>query len=804
MRQNPSFVRANPAAALLLASIVLAPLVFARWTLEAFVYNKAVLLQATALTLLALAGPARIWNLLRSAIRDPAAAGAMLFALSAIASTATSVSPRVSLQGTPESVAGLGVVLAYVVVFFAARALLGSTAGVLSVASAATIGAAGAGAYALLQIVGLEPMAWDGASEIGAYVRPFATFGHANLLGGYLAMALPLLLLLAARARSRAEKGPLAVLLVATAVAVVGVIASLSRAAWLAAACGLAVTVAGQLRVRWRIVFVPVLALAVATAVLVTAGGSAITTGLGTRVHSIADGGGRFQIWRTAWLLFTDHPWLGSGLDTLQLVFGSRQTADYWRVEWGKTPSRAHNELLHTLATQGLCGALALLVWATGLAIAAVRAWRRATPEDRPVRAAVAGALVAFVVQVQFGFAEPGCGTLAACLAGMLAGLVTGSETVGKLSAWPVAAGAGFATLIFAANAVAGMGAFGPKHALAILVFASAVFASVFAVTGVRTPPLTSSAAATQTNASPFPGSWLLRTGWAALALGVAVFGLIRPYIADCASQAGEAAQDVDFAVCLQDHQTAVQLAPERALHWTRLAAAMKEAADSEPAPSARLRWLRLALDAIDRALSLVPIDPANHANRGRVLAGLSALGVGDAAAALAEFDAASARSPYDLLYRADAGQAALDCGLPERAREYFEGGRMLDRDFARFACGLGAVALKEGKPTEALSWLERTNDLKWYGDSGGASRVPALMAAAHLAARHSTDAEHWARQALELHPEDTVPHWVLAAALELEGHKVEAVSEYRALLGIAPGWKPAREALRRLGEVSP
>src|SRR5262249_54950307 len=151
--------------------LVLAPLVFGRWTTEAFTYNKAVVLQLVALALVGLAGPARVWAALRDALRDPAAAGVLLFGLSAIVSTAASVSPRTSLQGAPESFAGLGVVLAYVVLFFAARAALGSVAGVRTVFRAAAVAAAGAAAYALLQAVGADPMDWSGVSLVGAFAR---------------------------------------------------------------------------------------------------------------------------------------------------------------------------------------------------------------------------------------------------------------------------------------------------------------------------------------------------------------------------------------------------------------------------------------------------------------------------------------------------------------------------------------------------------------------------------------------------------------------------------------------------------
>src|ERR1700677_3564752 len=100
MRQKWSSLRAVSAAVLLPLLVVLAPLVFGRWTLEAFFYNKAFLLQMVALGLVALAGPKRIVLVLCDALREPAAAGALLFGLSAVVSTVASVSARTSLQGS--------------------------------------------------------------------------------------------------------------------------------------------------------------------------------------------------------------------------------------------------------------------------------------------------------------------------------------------------------------------------------------------------------------------------------------------------------------------------------------------------------------------------------------------------------------------------------------------------------------------------------------------------------------------------------------------------------------------------------
>ena len=785
MRQNLCPSRPSPAAAVVPCLLVLVPLAFGRWTLEPFTYNKAVLLQIAALAIVAWFGPGRLWNALRGAGRDPAAIGALLFGASAVLSTVISVSPRTSLQGAPESYTGLGVVLAYLVLFFSARTAFASTAGIRTVAAAAAIAAAGAAAYAALQAAGREPLGWEDMSQVGGFVRPFGTLGHPNFLGAYLAMAIPLLLYLAAESKRLGQRGAFIVWLLVTGLAAAGVVASLSRAAWLAAVCGVAVTCCARPwpRIRWR----PVLGLSVivvgVSIVAVSWSESGFAAGITARLRALGAGGGRYQIWQTAWLVFTDHPWFGSGLDTFQLVFGSRQTADYWHIEWGVTSAKAHNEFLHALATQGLVGGLALLAWCAGVVVAVVQSWRRVAGEDRPAFTAALAALVVFVVQVQFGFAEPSCGVLAVTLAGLLAGF--GKQSEGKHSGqpltWPVNAGAGLAMVMFAINAFAGTEPFGLNHALAVVVVGSAVLLTTYVANRVKTVPVPLLRAGRgESVAIP---EWLFRAAWGVLAAGVGLMGLVRPYLADCACQAAEMARDVDPAAAKRQCQNAVDLAPEYAFYWTKLTAAAKSAADRESSLIGRHRQLRIALEAANRAVSLVPADAMNHANRGKILASLAQIGEKRADAALADFDEAIARMPYNLIVRGDAGQAALDCGQPARARQYFEAGRAVDPGFARFASGLGAVALTERHPEQAVSWLEQALNLAWYDDVAGHERLPALLATAYLGARHTKDAERWAREAVALHPDEAGAHRVLAAALQMEGRSVEAANEYRKVI---------------------
>src|SRR5262249_53538209 len=158
--------------------------------------------------------------------------GALMLASSAIVSTVTSVSPHTSWRGAPESHAGLKTVLGYLAVFLAARAVCPRVADgrrLLVATAAATAVAAG---HALVQLAGRDPLPWAGVSTYAGHVRPFSTLGHANFLGGYLVMALPLVAGLAERALRRRRWLQLAGLTVLSLAGAGVVLATLSRGAW--------------------------------------------------------------------------------------------------------------------------------------------------------------------------------------------------------------------------------------------------------------------------------------------------------------------------------------------------------------------------------------------------------------------------------------------------------------------------------------------------------------------------------------------------------------------------------------------
>src|SRR5579884_4172850 len=238
----------TPVRALLVVCLVLAPLLFSVHLTEEFEEPKDALLESTALAVAAVAlggclaggraGVLAAWAGLRRLVREPICLGVLLFVASAALSTWRSVSPLVSWRGDRDYPAGLRTLLADLVFFLAVRWAVRTAADGRRLLAAAVPAAVVAAAYGLVQPLGLDPIAWKAASQVGAFVRASGPLGHANLLGAFLAVTLPPLAAVALSAfrRGRAVRG--VALALAAAPALAAAVLTLSRGAWLALAVG--------------------------------------------------------------------------------------------------------------------------------------------------------------------------------------------------------------------------------------------------------------------------------------------------------------------------------------------------------------------------------------------------------------------------------------------------------------------------------------------------------------------------------------------------------------------------------------
>jgi O-antigen ligase/tetratricopeptide (TPR) repeat protein len=797
---------------------LLTPLVFSWQTVEAFEYNKVALLLLGALILVALclvrllaARPAL--GAVTSWLRDPIVAGALLFGVSVVVSTLTSISPVTSLFGTQESYAGLTTMLAYVVVFVATRAVVGSVADARRLLLAPVVAAGVAGAYAVLQVLRLDPVGFGRVSEITGLVRPFATMGHPNLLGAFLVMAFPLTVEAGRRALARGQRVVAAVLAGVALLAAVGVAASVSRGAWLAFVAALVVLSVGWLAIGERrsgLALGAVLAGAVVV-LLALGAGAGILGSLAARLRDFTDSASRIHIWAAAWAMFREHPLVGAGLDTFQLAFEAKRTVAYWLVEWNGSPAKAHNEPLHVLATQGALGGIALLVLAGGVIAAAAGAVRRGG--DRPLAVAVAAALVGFASSDLFSFTVAGCGTLAVVLAAVLGRLREPSDVDAggdRLEGFLATLGASglLAAMVCLSNVNSAAIAGAPERVLAaaaLVVVALGVAAAAFALEQHGRPAVFAAAGAARGwRAPPRPaGAWAaLAVLW--LATGALAWILVlRPWEASQAARRGLLLTPRVPAAAVDAFERAVALDSSNAFYWVKLGAAAHAHGRAARDVEQRRRYLGRAREAFERSIRLVPVTAYNHANLGRLLADLTRDGHARPEDVWPRFDAALARDPNNAYFYTDAATAALVLDDRARAARYAKQAAALYPRFALAHSILGHLELADGRPAEAARVLEGALALDWHGAAGAQAVAGSNLAAAYLRLGKPAEAERAARQALTHTPGYADARFNLAKALELLGRRREALEEYRRILAEQPDYEPAREALRGLGAAA-
>jgi O-antigen ligase len=450
-RKSGHGFRLPPAHMVLLLLAGLVPVVFVPGGGDAFEPHKAHLL-ATGAALIVAAGiahtlarietagwvawsvsaPSRVLTGLRA---DPLGAAVLLFVLSSALSTALSPRPMLSLFGNSARPAGLVTACATAAVFFGARGLAarpGWFERLLSVASLAGLVAAG---YAVLQLSGHDPVGWEWTALAGSVRRVPGTLGHPNHLGSYLAMTLPAMLHLARRARRPlARAGWIGGALAAALVLAL----TLSRGAWLALAAAALTWGALEFGVTPRAGADAALARRRARRNALIASGAVIAvfllpllTPLGasfvTRLREVVDARApttrtRVLMARAAAGMVAERPLTGIGTDAFGIAYPRHRVPEHWMLEWNPSPAKAHSEPVQITATQGLIGlAAALLVMAFAF-VALLRLARSPEPEARQGAGVAGAALAAFAVSGLASFTVAATGTLAAALAGWVAG----------------------------------------------------------------------------------------------------------------------------------------------------------------------------------------------------------------------------------------------------------------------------------------------------------------------------------------------------------------------------------------------
>ncbi len=398
---------------------------------------------------------------------NPITRGILLFFVSAIFSTLFSVSPRTSFYGEDDSYAGLITITSYTILFLGTKTLCRKIEHCRTLLVATLIGVGFSVVYGIIQSAGLDPFSWKRTSVIGDITRIFGTMGHPNQLAAFLVMGFPIVCYFRLDLFKKRAFALGILLIVVEIFAAAIIVLSLSRGAWLGMGAMLLVFLYGIAKVtqKKQAVLLALLPWVIGIALgafyfsilssdhqasvpsTTTAASSSAYAAptikenrLLARIQQMGPStitqGTRWPIWTAAFDMFVHHPLLGVGLDAFHLAFMKYRPAEYWMREWGGTPTRAHNELLHILATQGGLGLMAALAILWGLAKTFAKTFiclskndlatdglsKSAIAEhDGLMMIAIFAGIVGFYTQNMFNFTVIGTGTLFMTLAAIIA-----------------------------------------------------------------------------------------------------------------------------------------------------------------------------------------------------------------------------------------------------------------------------------------------------------------------------------------------------------------------------------------------
>ncbi len=252
---------------------------------------------------------------------------------------------------------------------------------------AVAVATAAMGLYAVA--TGLGESGVQSYSGQQSEVRTEGLFTHPNQLGGFLALAIPPV---AALAVSEAVLWRRALGYLLFAAALLGLVLTYSRGAWIGTSVGLLVLVLMLRKGSWLL---PGAILA-----------GAFTSGaILERLRSISTAGSdpavtnRFEIMETALRLITEHPFFGVGLGNFPAAYGSLMVSNLPMLSYSlEVPPHAHNLLVNLAVEVGLVGLLAFVAMLAAATLKALRAYRTGEPRTRALALGIAAGLGATMI----------------------------------------------------------------------------------------------------------------------------------------------------------------------------------------------------------------------------------------------------------------------------------------------------------------------------------------------------------------------------------------------------------------------
>ncbi len=371
---------------------------------------------------------------------------------SGAAATALALDRHVSFWGRLNRFDGLLHLVCYVVLFYVTVGVVRRRSQLRTLVGAFCAGAGMVSIVAVLERLGIHLFPSGGAEALDP-TRASSTYGSPMYLAAYLSLAIPaslaLLAYLAARGSGDGHSSSLPTsnatyaLLALVAVESAALVASQGRAAWLGV--GVAVAAMGALWLTWGpheawrpVLLAALLASALAAGVIAAtaavgqapSGQSVAERARATAEPSSGTAFNRLYYWRMTLPMIASRPLFGYGLDSYLELFGRFRPADwYMKIKEDAVPDKPHNDLLQMAVGQGLVGLASYVAVLGALFWSGIRALRRArTPIQTYALIGLLGALIAYLVQLEFGFNVVGTAPLFWTAAGLAIAFAIGDE----------------------------------------------------------------------------------------------------------------------------------------------------------------------------------------------------------------------------------------------------------------------------------------------------------------------------------------------------------------------------------------
>lgn len=272
-------------------------------------------------------------------------------------STIYSIDRNISIFGNPKFPNGFLIWVSYLIFYLAACQYLTTYIDKLRASRIVIITSFVVSCYAIVQVLGYDFKQWFGTLNEHGYMRPMSTLGHPNFMAAYLSMTLPFCLERFDLSELKIERIFSAIVGI---VSLITIFFSQSRGMWWAT-LGAIFCYQYLSKRSFKKIYAMVIVLFIITGIA-TSTSKTFREEFGYRLKAIGNlGVARIEYLKGAIRIWKRYPLLGAGSDNFELAFQHQRTQQYWIVERGGSPHRAHNEFLNILATQGIVGAVSVI-----------------------------------------------------------------------------------------------------------------------------------------------------------------------------------------------------------------------------------------------------------------------------------------------------------------------------------------------------------------------------------------------------------------------------------------------------------